>query len=88
MEQIKQICSMKANVSALFFAELFQSCWPLNLPGEEEKAAAAAALVQSVHSRVWQIFADRQELLELWCWGSSLVQLLNDGEKDDIHQLH
>lgn len=45
------------------------------------EAAAAAALVQSVHSRRWQIVARGQELLELRCWGSALVQFLNDGEK-------
>lgn len=61
------------------------SCWALSLPGEEVEAAAAAALVQSVHSRRWQIVAHRQELLELWCWGSALVQFLNDGEKADVH---
>lgn len=29
------------------------------------EAAAAAALVQSVHARRWQVVAHRQELLEL-----------------------
>lgn len=45
---------------------------PVDAAGDE----AAGSLIKSECSRFWQICTHRQELLQLWCWDSTLLLLL------------